>query len=287
MVQDRRTAHKARGASRWAALIGAVLTAGCANDPAFWDDDRSPIEEARVDAQRDASLEELEDTREALAAQRRLESQRLEELDDTISAINAQIQSVAEAQEALAEQMTEIQQRLDGLDGVRDRLTDSEEQLKSLDAARSSGDAARRQLQTELNRLSRAVEDLRKQLQARQAEREDQARRDQALEQEAAQLLEGLAPEGADAFGVHLVTIRDRAVAEQTWRSLRRDHDDLLRALSPRLELVRVGDLGSEFYRLIAGPFQGADAAAQFCRRAESRNLFCEVRGFKGEPLGA
>ena len=76
--------------------------------------------------------------------------------------------------------------------------------------------------------------------------------------------------------GIHLASYRDPAGAERGWGILQATHQDVLGGLGHRATEVTLGSRGT-FYRLVAGPFANARAAAAACISLSARGDFCEV----------
>ena len=86
----------------------------------------------------------------------------------------------------------------------------------------------------------------------------------------------------AGGYKVQLAAVRAPGRAKEEWERLREKHPDLLGALE--LSVIKV-DLGSPrgvFYRVRAGPIDGADAARALCAKLARRKVGCLVVPPKG-----
>ncbi|MGF1605399.1 MAG: hypothetical protein ACFB22_03600 [Rhodothalassiaceae bacterium] len=250
------------------AAVAALL--GCAENPLLQGEapELSLTRDARAEADRQSAAEALQRERADIVAERAAEQRRFEELD----------QAVARLTEQVAQLTQMVQARLGDVDTLRQDLAAAQAQLSDQGKALRARAAAAARLDRDLAQVKGFVDQAR-------TDQAQQSAEDEQVEQEAKQLLRGL--DEGQAFGVHLVTFRQREASLQGWRDLVRDHQDLFQGLQPRVETVTLGQLGGEFYRLVAGPFSNANQAADLCRRAETRGLFCEVRAFRGDPLDA
>lgn len=221
-----------------------------------------------------AAIGEMTRESQRLSTQRQIEQQRLREMD-------AAVARLVSAQQKGQAQLQALGAQRDLVADLQKNLADAQKQIARLQAELRQEQENTLQLQDQVAGLQESVEQLERISKAAATVRSEQ---ESQADEQAQDLLEAL---GQTRFGVHLVTYRQKDQGRQGWQDLIRDHEDLLQSLIPRLETVRLGELGGEFYRLLAGPFPDAAEASETCRKAEARGLFCEVRAYQGEPLGS
>lgn len=90
---------------------------------------------------------------------------------------------------------------------------------------------------------------------------------------------------GDGAYAVHLASYRSKAQAVGGWQRLRQRFPGLLGNLSGHFAIFDIASLGGRYYRLKAGPFEGAVGAERLCRRLSSAGQYCMVSEFDGELL--
>lgn len=86
-------------------------------------------------------------------------------------------------------------------------------------------------------------------------------------------------------FAVEIATGLSADATQPRWTELRKRHPGLLGKLEPRKVEVKVGT-GKASYKLVAGPFNNAAAAALMCARLSIAGLNCTGAVFNGTPLG-
>ena len=79
-------------------------------------------------------------------------------------------------------------------------------------------------------------------------------------------------------IAVHLASYSSRKNAERGWRQLVSRNSDLLGALRPDFQKVKVEGRGT-FYRLRAQPLPTRNAASELCRTLKARGAYCRVSG--------
>jgi hypothetical protein len=84
-------------------------------------------------------------------------------------------------------------------------------------------------------------------------------------------------PPGGERFGAHLGSYRSADEAKSGWRTLTRQHTELLNNIGFQTTEFDPGDGRGTFIRLVAGPFEDRGKANQFCRDIQSRKVFCRV----------
>lgn len=90
---------------------------------------------------------------------------------------------------------------------------------------------------------------------------------------------------GEGTYAVHLASYRSQEAAADGWRQLRDKYPELLGHLSGHYSLFDVASLGGRFYRLKAGPFEGAGGAQGLCRSLNEAGEYCVVAVFDGQDL--
>lgn len=100
-----------------------------------------------------------------------------------------------------------------------------------------------------------------------------------------AEVLPNIADYGAGNYAVHLASYRSKEASLDGWRRLQGLFPELLGALSGHFAIFDVPSLGGRFYRLKAGPFDGAAGAQQLCRSLSIAGEYCVVTVFDGEQL--
>ncbi len=88
---------------------------------------------------------------------------------------------------------------------------------------------------------------------------------------------------GDGTYAVHLASYRSKEAAEEGWQLLRGRYPDLLGQLSGHFSMFDVASLGGRYYRLKAGPFEGADGARELCRKLNDAGEYCVVAVFDGQ----
>lgn len=135
-----------------------------------------------------------------------------------------------------------------------------------------------RQLEIENDRLSRA---LRGDWSESPGEQSTSA---EAATPEVEALL-GVAEYGEGNYAVHLASYRSKEASLEGWRRLQGLYPELLGELSGHFSIFDVPSLGGRYYRLKAGPFEGASGAQQLCRDLNNAGKYCVVTVFDGEQL--
>ena len=79
-------------------------------------------------------------------------------------------------------------------------------------------------------------------------------------------------------IAVHLASYSSQANAERGWRQLVSRNPDLLGALQPDFQKVKVQGRGT-FFRLRAQPLPTRNAATELCRTHKARGAYCRVAG--------
>lgn len=90
---------------------------------------------------------------------------------------------------------------------------------------------------------------------------------------------------GDGTYAVHLASYRSEEAAEAGWQLLRGRYPDLLGQLSGNFSMFDVPSLGGRYYRLKAGPFEGAGGARELCRKLNDAGEYCVVAVFDGEDM--
>lgn len=90
---------------------------------------------------------------------------------------------------------------------------------------------------------------------------------------------------GVGSYAVHLASYRSKEETLDGWLRLRTSYPGLLRNLSGHFAIFDIASLGGRYYRLKAGPFEGAAGAQSLCRRLSSVGQYCVVSEFDGELL--
>lgn len=90
---------------------------------------------------------------------------------------------------------------------------------------------------------------------------------------------------GEGSYAVHLASYRSKEETLDGWLRLRTSYPGLLRNLSGHFAIFNIASLGGRYYRLKAGPFDGAAGAQSLCRRLSSVGQYCVVSEFDGELL--
>lgn len=85
-------------------------------------------------------------------------------------------------------------------------------------------------------------------------------------------------------FAVEIATDLSDGDTQTRWNELRKRHSGLLGRLEPRK--VQVPGTEKTTYKLVAGPFKNAAAAALMCARLSIAGLNCSGTVFSGTPLG-
>jgi cell division septation protein DedD len=82
----------------------------------------------------------------------------------------------------------------------------------------------------------------------------------------------------AENYRIWLSSADSEAAANEMWREARGRHQTALASVDMTIHPVDHGDDGT-FYRVLAGPLDSRDAAADLCQRlrAEAPNTFCMV----------
>ncbi len=91
-------------------------------------------------------------------------------------------------------------------------------------------------------------------------------------------------PAARTLFGVDLGTAQSVDRVQARWTALVDLFGPVLEGLEPRVELRRA-EGGAIELRLIAGPFDDAEAAVKLCASVRTDHTICEPRPFAGEPL--
>ncbi|MCH8862802.1 MAG: SPOR domain-containing protein [Proteobacteria bacterium] len=90
---------------------------------------------------------------------------------------------------------------------------------------------------------------------------------------------------GEGNYAVHLASYRSKEASLDGWRRLQGLYPALLGELSGHFAIFDVPSLGGRFYRLKAGPFEGASGARKLCRDLNNAGEYCVVTVFDGEQL--
>jgi len=89
----------------------------------------------------------------------------------------------------------------------------------------------------------------------------------------------------AGSFGIHLASYQLKGSVADGWAEYRKAYGAVLDGLEPRVASVDLHDGRGTLYRLKAGPFASAAAAAAACKKVESfPGGYCKVMDFTGEP---
>jgi cytoskeletal protein RodZ len=88
------------------------------------------------------------------------------------------------------------------------------------------------------------------------------------------------------AYGIHLASFADRAMAERGWALLQRNHPGALSKLKPRVDEAKE-ESGKPVFLLIAGPFDSEALAAAHCRKITTQVVFCKPRPFSGSEFAS
>ncbi len=75
---------------------------------------------------------------------------------------------------------------------------------------------------------------------------------------------------------VHLASYRSRQAAERGWTQFRRAHSALIGNLEHQISRIDLGRGKGVYFRLIAGPIEGARSAKNLCDRLKRRRQYCE-----------
>jgi len=78
-------------------------------------------------------------------------------------------------------------------------------------------------------------------------------------------------------YTVHLATATSPQLIKTTWTRFRRAQPDLFLGVRAAIDRRNLGQGKGTAYRLVAGPFASARAAADFCGRANKRDFYCRV----------
>lgn len=135
-----------------------------------------------------------------------------------------------------------------------------------------------RQLAIENDRLSRALRGDWSENPAAQSSGADAATSE-------VETLPEVAEYGEGNYAVHLASYRSKEASLDGWRRLQGLYPGLLGSLSGHFSIFDVPSLGGRFYRLKAGPFEGASGARQLCRSLNNAGEYCVVTVFDGEEL--
>ena len=82
---------------------------------------------------------------------------------------------------------------------------------------------------------------------------------------------------GGPKPALHLASFRSKKSADRAWVQLRRAHRSILGQMKSEITRVNLGRKKGVYFRLIAGPFKTASAAAQACKRLKSRRQYCDA----------
>ena len=135
-----------------------------------------------------------------------------------------------------------------------------------------------RQLQIENDRLSRA-------LRGDWSESPGEQSSDPEAATPEVEALPDIAEYGEGNYAVHLASYRSKEALLDGWRRLQGLYPELLGELSGHFAIFDVPSLGGRYYRLKAGPFEGASGARQLCRNLNNAGEYCVVTVFDGEEL--
>ena len=108
------------------------------------------------------------------------------------------------------------------------------------------------------------------------------AKTEQSAQKAQKKTLEATAPAATstpsqDGAHVHLAFYRSEKAAERGWKSLQKRHEDLLGALSLRVNEVDLGSGKGIYFRVEAGPLSDVRSAEDLCKKLKSRKMFCTV----------
>lgn len=101
----------------------------------------------------------------------------------------------------------------------------------------------------------------------------------------ASEPLSNVADYGEGNYAVHLASYRSREDALDGWQHLRRRYPSLLEGLQGHFGMFDVPSLGGRYFRLTAGPFDGAAGAQGLCRSLTAAGQYCMIATFDGELL--
>lgn len=90
---------------------------------------------------------------------------------------------------------------------------------------------------------------------------------------------------GEGNYAVHLGSYRSKEGALDGWLQLRGLYPELLGGLNGHFAIFDIASLGGRFFRLKAGPFDGAGGAQRLCRSLTAAGQYCVVSVFDGELL--
>lgn len=165
--------------------------------------------------------------------------------------------------------------------GLRAKIAEQDEKITRLVAKNQRIvvlEANLRQLESENDRLSRA-------LRGDWSESAEGQATGAAPATAAADAVPDIAEYGEGNYAVHLASYRSKEASLDGWRRLQGLYPALLGELSGHFAIFDVPSLGGRFYRLKAGPFDGASGAQALCRSLSSAGEYCVVTVFDGELL--
>ena len=90
---------------------------------------------------------------------------------------------------------------------------------------------------------------------------------------------------GEGSYSVHLASYRSKEDALDGWQHLRRLYPGLLDGLQGHFGMFDVPSLGGRYFRLTAGPFNGAAGAQGLCRSLTEAGQYCMIATLDGELL--
>lgn len=233
--------------------------------------DDSLVAQAGDAAREEVAMKEWQAERQSLIARQQALQAKFEALEERVSGLGASAR-------ARKRELAELSERVATLENTADQLT----QGPTSGALQSRQQAILNRLDSLRTRLADAMDRIASLEGVAEAQGE-------VVGEQAKEVMKAL---GQDVdvqqvtdYGVHLISYRAREDAVAEWETLRQEHGDLFEGLSARIDTVRLDDFGGRYYQLLVGPFDDAAAASRLCSRARSRELFCEVQEFGGEPL--
>lgn len=81
------------------------------------------------------------------------------------------------------------------------------------------------------------------------------------------------------AFRVQIASLRSKAAVDKAWKTLLRQHQDLLSSLNLSVQKADLGPPKGVYFRMHAGPFDDRASARKFCSKLTSRKVGCFVVG--------
>lgn len=84
---------------------------------------------------------------------------------------------------------------------------------------------------------------------------------------------------GRSSYRVQIASLRSKRAVDKAWKSLLRQHQDLLSRLNMSVQKADLGPAKGIYFRMQAGPFEDRASAREFCSRLASRKVGCFVVG--------